>query len=90
MIRTIDPRGYLIPMTGHPLLHENLSWFATEDDAVLGVVIRDRVDRDFGWVVMTQNDQGPGYSAVDLGCSLPSAEQATAELHIAMERERGE
>jgi hypothetical protein len=85
-IKQIDHRRYRIPRTGHPRLHENLAWFATEGDEVLGVVVRDLIDRDFGWVVLTEH--ADGYRAVDLGCSLPTVDQATAKLHIAMMERR--
>ena len=54
-------------MSGDPRLHRELMWYATEDDAVLGVVILDLVDKDYSWVVLTENDQGPGYTATDMG-----------------------
>jgi hypothetical protein len=34
-------RNYGIPWHGHPALHEELAWFATEDDHVLGLVLRE-------------------------------------------------
>ena len=34
-----------------PALHRDLMWYATDDDAVLGVVILDLVDKDYSWVV---------------------------------------
>jgi len=45
-IRQVDKRRYHIPMSGSRLLHEELQWYASEDDAVIGVVIRDKVDHD--------------------------------------------
>lgn len=54
---------------------------ATDDDTVIGAVILDLVDRDFSWVVLTQNDQGPGYTAIDMGHSRPTVDEATATLH---------
>jgi hypothetical protein len=84
-VHIIDKRDFNIPMSGHPLLHHELAWYGAHDDAVLGVVVLDLVDHDFSWVVLTQNDQGPGYSAVDLGTSLPTISAATQALHAAME-----
>jgi hypothetical protein len=89
MIKSVDPCDYHIPMQGSPY-HQNLAWYATKDDAVLGVLIRDRVDNDFSWVVLTQNDQGPGYTAVNLGHSKRTADIARQELHAAMEKEANE
>jgi hypothetical protein len=71
-------------MFGHPKLHRELMWYATDDDAVLGVVILDLVDKDYSWVVLTENDQGAGFTAIDIGASLLSEDDATAALHDAM------
>jgi hypothetical protein len=84
-IKSIEPNDYPIAMQGSPWLHENLAWFATDDDEVLGVLLRDKVDHDFSWVILTQNDQGPGYTAVELDHSKPTADVARRELHTAME-----
>ena len=84
MIRQVDKSRFNIPMSGHPKLHRELMWYATDDDAVLGVVILDLVDKDYSWVVLTENDQGPGYTAIDIGASLLSEDDATAALHDAM------
>ena len=84
MIRLVDKSRYNIPMSGDPRLHRELKWYATNDDAVIGVVILDLVDKDYSWVALTQNDRGPGYSAIDTGNSLPSEDDATATLHDVM------
>ena len=84
MIRQVDKSRFNIPMSGHPKLHRELMWYATDDDAVLGVVILDLVDKDYSWAVLTENDQGPGYTAIDVGAMLPTEDDATAALHDAM------
>ena len=84
-IKSVDPRTFHIAAKGNVWLHENLAWFATEDDVVLGVVIRDKVDNDFSWVVLTENDQGPGFTAIDMGVSLPTEGAATQALLRAMQ-----
>ena len=86
MIKLVSHHRYRIPMTGHVLLHQSLVWYATEDDKVLGVVVRDRADDDFSWVVLTMH--ADGYRAIDLDHSKPTFEVATAELHAAMESAR--
>ena len=85
-IRAVDKHRYNIPKSGDPRLHEELGWYATDNDTVLGVVIRDRVDDNFSWLMLTCNEQGPGYTAIDLGASLPTREAATRALHTAMEQ----
>ena len=86
MIRQVDKSRFNIPMSGYPELHRELMWYATEDDAVLGVVVLDLVDKDYSWVVLTQ---GPGFTAIDIGASLPTENDATAALHDAMRSIRG-
>ena len=85
-MRLVDETKYHIAKSGDPNLHHELEWYATDDDQVLGAVILDQIDRDFSWVVLTQNEQGPGYTCIDLGHSLPSIEIARTKLHAAMER----
>jgi len=51
MIRQIDKSHFTTSMSSHPKLHRELMWYATDDDAVLGVVILDLVDKDYSWVV---------------------------------------
>lgn len=83
-IKPVEQSDYDIPMVGHPALHRNLCWYATDNDAVLGVVVLDLVDHDFSWVMLTENEQGPGYTAVDIGTSLPSQDAAADALFVAM------
>jgi hypothetical protein len=89
MIRQVDKSRFNISTPGDPNVHRELAWYATDDDAVLGVVILDLVDKDYSWAVLTENDQGPGYTAIDGRISLPTEEDATAALHDAMRLVRG-
>jgi hypothetical protein len=88
MIHQTSKTRFHIPMSGRPDLHRELAWYATDDDAVIGVVILDLVDKDYSWVVLTENE-GPGFGAIELGTSLPSEDDATAALHDAMRSVRG-
>jgi hypothetical protein len=81
--QVVDKSRYNIPVLSDPRLHE-LTWYATEDDAVLGVVILDMVDLGYSWIALTQSDQPPGYTATDMGSLLPTEDDATAALHDAM------
>jgi hypothetical protein len=57
MIRqVVDKSRYNIPVFTDVRLHD-LTWYATEDDAVLGVVILDMVDLSYSWIALTQSDQ---------------------------------
>jgi hypothetical protein len=89
MIRQADKSRFNIPMSSHPDRRRELMWYATDDDAVLGVVILDLVDKDFTWVVLTENDRGPGYTASVIGASHPTEDDATAALHDAMRSTSG-
>jgi hypothetical protein len=81
--QVVDKSRYNIPIFSDPRLHE-VAWYATEDDAVLGVVILDMVDLGYSWIALTQSDQPPGYTATDMGSSLPTEDDAQAALHDAM------
>jgi hypothetical protein len=73
-----------------------MAWYATTDDRVLGIIVRDRLDDDYGWVVLTRarewhravltNLHIPPevYRCVDTNTSHPSMVAATEELHRAM------
>jgi hypothetical protein len=54
MIRQIDKSRFRIPMSGHPELHRELKWYATGDDAVLGVIILDVASETYAWAVLTE------------------------------------
>jgi hypothetical protein len=86
MIRQVDKSHFTTSMSSHPKLHRELMWYATDDDAVLGVVILDLVNKDYSWAVLTENDQGPGYTAIDMGVLFPTEEDATAALHDAVRK----
>ena len=45
MIRQVDKSYFTTSMSSHPKLHRELMWYATDDDAVLGVVILDLVNK---------------------------------------------
>jgi hypothetical protein len=97
-IRPIDKRDYDIPLAGDPRMMEELKWFATAGDAVLGVVIRNRADGDYGWVALTRAGSGEvallteapmpvgAYRAVESSAWQISQRAATEELHSAMRR----
>jgi hypothetical protein len=86
LIRQIDKSHYTISISSHPKLHRELMWYATEDDTVLGVVILDLVNKDYSWVVLAENDQGPGNTAIDMGALFPTEDDATAASHDAMRK----
>ena len=85
-IGPFDESDYNISRMCLPIYRE-LAWYATADDAVLGGVILDLVDYDYSYIVMTMNEQGVGYTAVDGAVSLPTEDAATEALYAAMVKE---
>jgi hypothetical protein len=81
-IRSVQKASYAVPWAGDPRLHEEVMWYATSDDQVLGVVIRDRIDNDFGWVLLAKESNV--FRCIDVQTSRPTAQLATDELHGAM------
>jgi ribosomal protein L30 len=53
------------------LLTEELEWFATRDERLLGIVLRDRVDDDFRWAILAR-DERLRFRAIDNNVSLPT------------------
>ena len=87
MIQPADKSKYDINRrSGFSKLHKELEWYVNGDETVLGVVVRDKVDNDFSWVVLMESDQAPGFSAIDLDASIPTLEKAREILHATMEK----
>jgi hypothetical protein len=68
-----------VPWKGDSWLNEEIMWYATVDDRVLGVVVRDRIDNDFGWIALMRDPDV--FRGIDMKTSLPTAQAATEELH---------
>jgi hypothetical protein len=80
--RLSSTAGYDVPH-GDPLCHQEIAWFATEGDRVLGVVIRTSIDGDFSWVALEKDEEV--WRAADLGASVRTQDEATRALHEAMQ-----
>ncbi|MGE5546839.1 MAG: hypothetical protein ACM33T_08080 [Solirubrobacterales bacterium] len=65
------------------VMSEELSWWADLDEIVLGTVILDRTDHDFGWIMLVRDKVGR-FRCADVEASLPSERIATARLRVAM------
>ena len=61
-----------------------LAWYATHGNGALGVVIEDRKDKTFSWILWTDNE-GKGYVTADLATGLTDEDEATTALHKTME-----
>ena len=85
MIRHVDRSSFNIAPSEQPATAtRELAWYATGDDAVLGVVILNLVDKDYAWAVLTEKVRGQGFAAIATGTELDTEEDAAAALHAAM------
>ncbi len=62
---------------------KELSWWSSENGDILGVVILDRADQDFGWIMLVRDCVGM-FRCIDLGVSLSSEQLATLQLRNAI------
>ena len=82
VIRPVQKASYSVPWKGDSWLNEEIMWYATSDDRILGVVVRDRIDDDFGWVVLVRDPDV--FRGIDVQTSLPTVQAAIEELHSFM------
>jgi hypothetical protein len=66
----------------NPIAEEN-GWFSDETYSFLGVVIRDKIDNDWSYVVLAR-DQQFQFRAVEVESSLSSRDEARMKLQIKM------
>jgi hypothetical protein len=65
------------------LFIEEIEWHATPDERLIGMISHDRIDHDFGWVILGR-DERLRYRAIDLNTSLPSAQTAREQFFLRM------
>lgn len=65
------------PMTR--LLFAEIEWFATPNERVLGIIVHDNTDNDFGWIILAR-DEHFRFRAIDVGHSHPTQEAARDHL----------
>jgi ribosomal protein L30 len=68
------------------LMFEELEWHGTNDERVIGALVRDRADKDFGWIVLGR-DERLRFRAISAGSSLVSADAARDELFSGIKAE---
>lgn len=66
-------------------IYEEVEYAASEDERVLGMIVGDRIDNDFGGVLFGR-DERLRFGAIDAFASLLSLEAARAELERQIER----
>lgn len=62
---------------------QEAAWFATRDERLLGVVTWDRIDHDFGWVLLGR-DRRLRFRAIAADASLPTISDGQDELAKAL------
>lgn len=65
------------------LYAEEKEWHADQRENVLGIVLMDRIDYDWSYVILGR-DELARFSAIDQGVNLPTADKARASLHAKM------
>lgn len=68
------------------VIFEELEWYATADERVIGMVVRDRIDDDFGCMVLGR-DERLRYRAIDVDASHPTRDAARVELFARMQHQ---
>jgi ribosomal protein L30/L7E len=61
------------------LIAEETEWYASRDERVIGMLVCDCVDNDFGWIVLGR-DERLRFRAIDANSSLPTADEARRDL----------
>jgi hypothetical protein len=65
------------------LLTQEAGWFEIGEERLVGVIVWDRVDYDYGWVVLGRDERGR-FRAIAQNASLPGFAAARDELGHAM------
>lgn len=65
------------------LIIQEASWYSTEDERLLGLVTWDKIDYDYGWLVLGRDRRGR-FRAIDQDVSRPSFEDAQSALEAAL------
>lgn len=68
------------------LLFDEIGWFATADERVLAILVHDRTDDDFGFVVLAR-DERRRFRAIDADHSFGTEAAATDELFAQLKRQ---
>jgi len=58
---------------------EEIGWYATPDERLIGIVVHDRFDQDFGCVILGR-DERLRFRAIDVNSSLPSRDDIHRRL----------
>lgn len=62
-----------------------LEWYADAPERVLGVVVHDHTDQDFGYVILGRDEAGR-FRCIDLKVSMPNPGMARSRLKVALRK----
>ena len=91
------PRVYVMPVTrnefrgGFPFetdvmgITKEDGWFTDESESFLGVVVEDRIDHDWGYIILAR-DEYHVFRAIDTAHSKPTRDTARIELQLAISK----
>ncbi len=65
------------------LIVEELSWWASRDERVIGFVSRDKIDNDYSWMILARDRVGR-FRCVDCKVSYKTERSAEDALHAAI------
>jgi hypothetical protein len=65
-------------------ISEEREWYSDAEERVLGMVLLDRCDQDWLWIMMGRDKTGL-FRAIDLNCSLSSVEEAREQLRVRLD-----
>jgi ribosomal protein L30 len=68
------------------LFAEELEWYASRDERLIGMLLRDRTDSDFVLAILAR-DERLCFRAIDVDVSLPTLDAAREELFARMKKE---
>ncbi|MCA0013175.1 hypothetical protein LB561_23080 [Mesorhizobium sp. B292B1B] len=61
------------------LIIEEREWYATRDERLIGIVTFDKIDHDYGWVILGR-DERHRFRAIAVNASYPSIEESRTAL----------
>jgi hypothetical protein len=73
-------------LPGAPMFGKEVDWLATGDERVVGVLVLDSIDKDYGWVVLRRDEETGSYEVTGLNVSFPTWDEARAALVANMEQ----
>lgn len=62
---------------------EEVEWYADDAGNIIGIVVRDRIDNDWLYVIMGRDQEG-AFRAFKTDVELPTREEARKQLQEAM------